>query len=83
MVSDIENVLVAALRLPTESRAALAAELIQSLDQEEAGEGVEEAWTEEIRRRLEEVDAGAVIPVPWPDARRRLLAVARGRGEAR
>lgn len=82
-MSDIEDVLVAALRLPTDARAALAAELIQSLDQEEADEGIDDAWADEIRRRLEEVDTGAVTPIPWPDARRRLLAAAVGRGKAR
>ncbi len=84
MPSDLEDVLAAALRLPGHARAALAAELLQSLDQADAeGEDVEEAWTDEIKRRLDEVDAGTVTPIPWPEARRRLLAAAGGRGQGR
>lgn len=82
-MSDVDDVLVAALRLPAEARAALAAELIQSLDEpEDAPEDVEAAWAEEIRQRLADVDAGVVTPIPWPEARRRILAAARGRREA-
>jgi putative addiction module component (TIGR02574 family) len=59
MTSDVESLLVAALRLPADARATLAAALIESLDPDESAEGVEEAWAEEIQRRLEEVDAEA------------------------
>ncbi|WP_437898967.1 addiction module protein [Sorangium sp. So ce124] len=84
MPSDLEDVLAAALRLPGHARAALAAELLQSLDEVDAdGDDVEEAWTDEIKRRLDEVDAGTVTPIPWPEARRRLLAAAGGRGQGR
>ncbi|WP_044966804.1 addiction module protein [Sorangium cellulosum] len=82
-MSDVENVLVAALRLSAEDRAAVAAALIQSLDEtEQTTEKVEAAWAEEIQRRLADVDAGVVTPVPWPEARRRILAAADGRREA-
>ncbi|KYF76451.1 hypothetical protein BE11_47125 [Sorangium cellulosum] len=83
-MSDVEDVLVAALRLSAEDRAAVAAALIQSLDEpEQTTEEVEAAWTEEIQQRLADVDAGVVTPVPWPEARRRILAAANGRPEAR
>ena len=83
-MSDVEKVLVAALRLSAEDRAAVAAALIQSLDEpEQTTEEVEAAWAEEIQQRLDDVDAGVVTPVPWPEARRRLLAAANGRREAR
>ncbi|WP_433930052.1 addiction module protein [Sorangium cellulosum] len=83
-MSDVEDVLVAALRLSAEDRAAVAAALIQSLDEpEQTTEDVEAAWAEEIQQRLADVDAGAVTPVPWPEARRRILAAANGRREAR
>jgi putative addiction module component (TIGR02574 family) len=82
-MSDVEDVLLAALRLPAEARAVVAAELIRSLDEpEEAPEDVEAAWAEEIRRRLADVDAGVVTPIPWPEARRRIFAAASGRREA-
>ncbi|WP_437478074.1 addiction module protein [Sorangium sp. So ce1014] len=83
-MSDVENVLVIALRLSAEDRAAVAAALIQSLDEpEQTTEEVEAAWAEEIQQRLADVDAGVVTPVPWPEARRRILAAANGRREAR
>jgi putative addiction module component (TIGR02574 family) len=82
-MTDVEDVLVAALRLPMEARAAVAAELLESLDSvDEAEEDVEAAWSEEIRQRLADVDAGVVTPIPWPEARRRILAAAGGRREA-
>jgi len=67
-----------ALRLPPEARAALAAELIDSLDGVDPPEDVEAAWAEEIRRRLADVDAGVVKPIPWEEARRRIMAAASG-----
>jgi putative addiction module component (TIGR02574 family) len=77
-MSDVENVLAAALRLPTEARAVVAAELIESLDEPgQAAEDVEAAWGDEIRQRLAEVDAGVVTPIPWPEARRRIFAAAK------
>jgi hypothetical protein len=35
-------------------------------------ENAEEAWREEIRRRLQEIDSNAVDLIPWPDARKKL-----------
>ena len=79
-MTEVENVLAAALLLPVEARAAVAAELIQSLDEgEDAAEEVEAAWADEIQQRLAEVDAGVVTPIPWPEARRRIVAAANGR----
>lgn len=48
--------------------------LIVSLDSE-VDENAEEAWREEIYRRLQEIDSGAVKLIPWDDARRRLQAL--------
>lgn len=72
------ELLRAALKLPPEARAALAAELIESLDGAEPPEEIEAAWALEIRRRCAELDSGSVNPVPWAEARRRILAAARG-----
>lgn len=78
-MSEVETVLVAALRLPADARAAVVAELIDSLDDaEQAPEDVEAAWGEEIRQRLEAVDAGVVAPIPWSEARHRIAAAAHG-----
>ena len=29
-------------------------------------------WTDEIRRRIEEVESGKVTPVPWEEVRRKV-----------
>ena len=71
MVRDAAEVLRDALGLPAEARAALVTSLIESLDQV-IDEGTEETWREEIYRRLQQIDSGAVQLIPWEDARRRL-----------
>ncbi|MGE3842913.1 MAG: addiction module protein [Vicinamibacterales bacterium] len=72
---DPKQLLAEALRLPAEERAALAGELIQSLDSD-VDEDAEAAWSAEIRRRVERLDAGVAKTVPWAEARRRILAAA-------
>jgi len=71
MSKDVAELLVEALRLPMEARAELADSLLESLDTE-VDEGAEEAWRQEIQRRLDDIDSGAVELISWPDARRRL-----------
>jgi len=73
---DPKRLFAEALQLPPEERAALAGELIQSLDPE-VDDDAEAAWSVEIRRRLERLDAGLATTVPWAEARRRILAAAR------
>ena len=75
---DAKQLLVEALRLPDEERAALAGELIQSLDSEVDADA-EAAWSAEIRARLERVDSGTAKTISWAEARRRIHAAA-GRG---
>jgi putative addiction module component (TIGR02574 family) len=57
----------------------LAGSLLESLDDEPADEGVEAAWSEEIKRRIEELDSGKVKPIPWEEARRQIAALLNGR----
>jgi len=75
---DSRQLLDAALQLSSEERAALAGELIQSLDTE-VDPDVEAAWSAEIHARLTRVDAGLAKTIPWSEARRRIHAAA-GRG---
>lgn len=72
MSRETEKLLLEALHLPPEARAALAGHLIESLD-EEVDEGVEAAWSAEIRRRMEELETGKVTTVPWVEARRQIM----------
>lgn len=74
MSRDAAEALKQALALPPEARAALIGRLLESLDSE-VSEDAEEAWREEIARRLEEIDGGAVKLVAWNEARRRLMNI--------
>ena len=71
MEREAAQVLRDALALPPDVRAALIDTLIGSLDQavDAAAEG---AWREEIYRRLQQIDSGAVHLIPWEETRRRL-----------
>ncbi|HEV8344197.1 MAG TPA: addiction module protein [Candidatus Binatia bacterium] len=71
MKQDPNDLLKEALKLPPEARAALAGSLLDSLDQE-VDEDAEAAWHAKIDRRLKELDSGAVKPIPWSEARRRI-----------
>jgi putative addiction module component (TIGR02574 family) len=75
---DSKQLLLEALRLPEEERAALAGELLESLDTE-VDPDAEAAWAAEIRARVAEVESGRAKTVPWAEARRRIHAAA-GRG---
>jgi putative addiction module component (TIGR02574 family) len=68
-----QRLLEEALALPAQERADLAGTLLESLDQGE-DEAVEDAWSEEIERRVEDVESGKVKTVPWSEARSRILA---------
>jgi len=74
---DAKQLLAEALRLSDEERAALAGELIQSLDRD-VDPDAEAAWSEEIRARLDRLDAGTATTIPWSEARRRIHAAAGG-----
>ena len=61
-----------ALTLGERERADLAGALIESLDSEhDADAGT--AWDEVIARRVGELEAGAVEPLPWSEVRERLF----------
>lgn len=77
MSPDAEKLLADALRLPPQARAALAAQLIDSLD-EEIDEDAEAAWSAEIARRVRELETGRVKAVPWSEARRQILGLPSG-----
>jgi len=64
-----ENLLNEALRLPVSDRGKLVAQLIDSLDSP-CDADAEAAWSDEIARRLKEMDGGHSEMVPWSEARR-------------
>jgi putative addiction module component (TIGR02574 family) len=51
------------LELPPDERAKMAAELLESLS--DTDEGVEEAWANEIRRRVAALRAGELESTDW------------------
>ena len=73
MSPEISELLKRALALPVEERAALANTLLDSL--ETTNESVQEAWDEEVARRIEDSKAGRAVTVPWEDLHRELLAM--------
>jgi len=72
MKPDPVKLLEEALKLSPGARAALAASLLESLE-DGVDENVEAAWAAEIAKRIQELDSGAVAPVPWAEARRIIL----------
>jgi putative addiction module component (TIGR02574 family) len=72
---DSKQLLVEALRLTDEERAALAGELIDSLDSD-VDPDAEAAWAAEIRARVSDFEAGRSKTIPWSEARRRVHAAA-------
>jgi hypothetical protein len=59
MEMTANEILSVALDLPPELRAFVAERLLERLDAAE-GPGLSPAWREEIRKRLQEIDAGTV-----------------------
>jgi putative addiction module component (TIGR02574 family) len=72
MTPDPRKLLEDALKLSPEARAALAASLLESLD-DGVDEDAEAAWAAEIAKRIRQLDSGTVTPIPWSEARRRIL----------
>ena len=60
-----------ALALPAPDRAALAHDLLRSLDEPEEP-GADQAWLAELERRAAEIDAGTAVLEDWPTVRDRL-----------
>jgi putative addiction module component (TIGR02574 family) len=75
MTEEASDILKRALALPAETRAAIANTLLDSLDEAPADEGVEAAWSDEIQRRIEEIDSGKVQLIPYEEVRRRMAAL--------
>lgn len=73
MIERAQALLREALKLPSEERADVAAELLASLDQPEAEDAaaVQAAWAE-IERRARRVLAGETAGEPWEEVRERI-----------
>jgi putative addiction module component (TIGR02574 family) len=72
MSPEVSDRLKLALALPVEERAALANTPLDSL--EVTSQSVQEAWDEEVARRMDDLKAGKAVTVPWEQLHRELLA---------
>ncbi len=70
-MASAEKVLEEALRLDDKDRARVAHVLLQRLDRPDES-GTAEAWTDELRRRLQEVQDGSVELVGLDELKRRM-----------
>jgi putative addiction module component (TIGR02574 family) len=73
MSPEVSDLLKRALALTVDERAALANTLLDSL--EETGESVQAAWDEEVARRMQDLQAGKAVTVPWEELHQELLAM--------
>jgi putative addiction module component (TIGR02574 family) len=71
MTQKSQVVLEEALKLSATERAEVAEQLISSLD-DIPDTNVEQAWQEEVQRRLQQVERGELKTIPWEEVQRRL-----------
>jgi putative addiction module component (TIGR02574 family) len=74
-MANAARVLEEALALAAGERARIAHELIQSLEPEDPDAAA--AWSDEIRRRVNEIEAGTAELEDWETVRARLEAASR------
>lgn len=73
MGTDTAALLQQVLALPEAEREELATEALASL-YEPAGDGLTDEWIDEIERRIEQAESGAVVCEEWDVVEQRLLA---------
>ncbi|MGA2020291.1 MAG: addiction module protein [Candidatus Sulfotelmatobacter sp.] len=72
MTPQVSELLEKALGLSAQERGLLIDRLIETLDNEPAEEGVEAAWGEEIKRRVDDIRSGRVKTIPGEQVLREL-----------
>ena len=77
MSPEVSDLLKRARALPVDERTALANTLLDSL--EESDRSAQAAWDEEVARRMQDLQAGKALTVPWEDLPQELLAMLNGR----
>jgi putative addiction module component (TIGR02574 family) len=73
MSPEVSDLLKRTLALTVDERAALANTLLDSL--EETGQSVQAAWDEEVARRMQDLQAGKAVTVPWEELHQELLTM--------
>jgi len=70
MTPEVSKLLEQALSLSVEEQEALADSLISNLGGK-VDKGVQAAWDDEVKRRIEELDSGKAKTIPWEEVRER------------
>jgi putative addiction module component (TIGR02574 family) len=73
MSPEVAELLKRALALTVDERAALANTLLESLEHRD--QSVQAAWDEEVARRMQDLQAGKAVTVPWEELHQELLAM--------
>ncbi|HET9766745.1 MAG TPA: addiction module protein [Thermoanaerobaculia bacterium] len=74
MTKTAEALLRDALDLDEQERAEMAVALLESLEPSVNEAEIEQAWHEEVRRRIAAVDSGQAELIPWEEVRKQLFA---------
>jgi putative addiction module component (TIGR02574 family) len=74
LTPQVSELLEKVLALSTQERGLIIDRLIESLDDEPAEEGVEKSWSDEIKRRVDDIRLGRVEMIPGEEVHRRLMA---------
>lgn len=67
IMASVEQVMKEALALPSAARALLAEKLVESLEFD-VDETLQTLWTDEAKKRRDEVRSGAAQPIPGEEA---------------
>jgi len=78
---EVSKLLEQALALSAQERGLMIDRLIESLDEEPAEEGMEEAWAEEIESRVDDIRSGKIEMIPGEEVLRRLAGRLRNAGK--
>ena len=74
MTAGFDEITQLALALPADQRAQVATALLASLDDPAESAEVHEAWTAEIKSRVDDITSGQVQTVPRDEVRAQLAA---------
>ena len=74
MTAGMDEITQLALTLPVDQRAQVAKALLASLDDPADSAEVHEAWTAEIKSRVDDITSGRVQTIPHHEVKARLAA---------